>query len=225
MTQTKLRIVVLISGAGSNLQAIIDACNTGLAVEVLAVISDQADAYGLVRAQLANIPTHVLASKPNAEELGIVLGEQLDAYQPDLVVLAGFMRRLSAALVTRYAGRMINIHPSLLPKYPGLHTHQRVLAAGDCQHGSSIHFVTAEIDAGPIICQGKLTVSATDDEVSLRQRVQEIEHIMYRQVLAWFAAGRINLTSDNEILVDGCKLSAPIILEQAVNSDIYVKSS
>jgi phosphoribosylglycinamide formyltransferase 1 len=172
-----LSIVILISGHGSNLQAIIDAIRNGLAVEIRAVISNRADAFGLQRAQQAGIPTHVISEEAQ-------LQSQIDAYAPRLIVLAGFMQRLSADFVQHYEGRIINIHPSLLPKYRGLHTHRRVLAAGETLHGVTVHFVTAELDAGPIISQASLTIEPTDTEASLEQRIHTLEHRLYPEVLA-----------------------------------------
>lgn len=196
MNWTKLPIVVLISGNGSNLQAIIDAAAQGLAVDIRAVISNCPDAFGLQRAKQAGIPAHAIAHDQfsNRRAFEQELQTQIDYYHPELVVLAGFMRRLTPEFVQHYAGRMINIHPSLLPKYPGLHTHQRVLQAGDTQHGVSIHFVTDEVDGGPLICQSKLTVLPNDTAESLQQRIHQLEHHLYPQVLAWFADRRVHLT-------------------------------
>lgn len=190
-----LPIVVLISGNGSNLQAIIDAIHQGLAVEIRAVICSRSDAFGLERARQAGIPTHVIQNEQ-------ALRTQIDAYAPQLVVLAGFMRRLTADFVQHYSGRMINIHPSLLPKYPGLHTHRRVLEAQEAVHGVTIHYVTAEVDAGPIIYQASIPVTSGDDEETLQRRIQILEHRLYPQVLAWIAAGRLKLTDTGQVLLD-----------------------
>ena len=201
----KLRIVVLISGHGSNLQAIIDAIDKDdLPVEIGAVVSNRADAFGLRRAECAHIPTEVLAHQDydSREAFDAALVQCVDQYSPDVVVLAGFMRRLGATLVQHYQGRMLNIHPSLLPKYPGLHTHRRVLEAGDAEHGVTIHFVTEEVDGGPIVSQARLTVLAGDTEESLKHRVQQLEHVLYPQVLQWFAQNRIKL-DNNQSLIDG----------------------
>lgn len=205
----KLRIVVLISGHGSNLQAIIDAIDKDdLPVEIGAVVSNRADAFGLLRAERAHIPTEVLAHQDydSREAFDTALVQCVDQYSPDVVVLAGFMRRLGATLVQHYQGRMINIHPSLLPKYSGLHTHRRVLEAGDAEHGVTIHFVTEEVDGGPIVSQARLTVLAGDTEESLKERVQRLEHVLYPQVLQWFAQNRVKLDK-NQVLFDG--LPAP----------------
>lgn len=190
----KLRLVVLISGNGSNLQAIIDACRQGsLDAEIAAVISNKADAYGLQRAQQASITHEVLdhTQFDSREAFDQVLMQHIDAYQPGLVVLAGFMRILSNGFVEHYPGRMLNIHPSLLPKYQGLNTHQRALEAGDKIHGTSVHFVTADLDGGPVVLQAEIPVLADDDEQSLATRVLEKEHEIYPQAIQWFAEGRL----------------------------------
>lgn len=196
-----LPIVVLISGSGSNLQAIIDATKNTQAtipplnVDIQAVISNRDNAYGLVRAQQAGIPTHVIKHGDFAsrEAFDQALQQQIDQYQPKLVVLAGFMRFLTEDFVRHYLGALINIHPSLLPKYPGLNTHQQVLAAGDCEHGVTIHFVTPELDGGPTIAQARLLVNPDDNNESLKQRIHALEHELYPEVLSWFASGRVSL--------------------------------
>lgn len=187
-----LKIAVLISGSGSNLQAIIDAINTGaLNAEICGVLANKADAYGLVRAQAAKIPTAVLINShfPDRESFDSAMLKQLDAWSPDIVVLAGFMRILSSHFVEHYAGRLLNIHPSLLPKYKGLHTHRRVLEAGDTLHGCSVHFVSPELDGGPVVAQSIIPVLSGDDETTLSQRVHKSEHLLYPQVLIWIAQG------------------------------------
>jgi phosphoribosylglycinamide formyltransferase-1 len=199
-----LNIIVLISGNGSNLQAIVDAKNQGhLNVNIQAVISNCADAYGLTRAAKANISTQIIRQQDYQERdlFEAALIKAIDGYRPDLIVLAGFMRRLGANLVRKYSGMIINIHPSLLPKYPGLHTHSKVLQAGDAYHGTSIHFVTEEIDAGPLISQARLKVSPRDDEDSLKSRVQQLEHHLYPETLQWFAEGRVQLVN-GQVLID-----------------------
>ncbi len=166
-------IVVLISGSGSNLQAIIDACGRKQINGTLrAVFSNKADAFGLERARLAGIPAHALAQSQFAdrEAFDRQLMHEIDAYAPDLVVLAGYMRILSPAFVSHYQGRLLNIHPSLLPKYPGLHTHRQVLENGDEEHGTSVHFVTDELDGGPVILQAKVPVFAGDSEEEITAR-------------------------------------------------------
>lgn len=204
------RLAVLISGSGTNLQAILDAIDSGtLSATVAVVLSNRADAGGLARAKQAGIPTVTLdhRSFDSREAFDQAMIEQLDQHQPDTVVLAGFMRILSAAFVRHYAGRLINIHPSLLPKYRGLHTHARALEAGDSEHGCSIHFVTEELDGGPLIAQAPLAVLANDTEDSLSNRVQQREHLLYPLVLQWRADQRLVL-DDNGVVLDGKLLPA-----------------
>lgn len=183
----KLAVVILISGRGSNMQAIVTAHDP--LVEVRAVISNRADAAGLQFAQQQGIATEVLEHQhfSSREAFDQALIAQIDQYTPDLLVLAGFMRILTPEFVEHYAGRLINIHPSLLPKYKGLHTHTRVLAAGDAVHGATVHFVTAELDAGPIILQAEVPVFPDDTEESLAARVLEQEHIIYPKAIHLFA--------------------------------------
>lgn len=202
------RILVLVSGSGSNLQAILDSCASGkIAGEVVGVISNKADAYGLVRAQTAGVATSILAQQQFASraEYDIALQALMDDYQPDLVVLAGFMRILSADLVRHFAGRMINIHPSLLPKYQGLHTHQRAIDAGDSEHGASVHFVTEELDGGPVILQARVPIFEGDDIEEVAARVQVQEHSIYPLVVQWFCEGRLRMQGDT-VLLDGAAL-------------------
>ncbi len=201
---TTCRIVVLISGSGSNLQAIIDAIDTKqIPAEIVAVISNKAEAYGLQRAASANIATQVLpyAGFTDRQEYDQALMACINQYQPDLIILAGFMRILSNELVHHYPGRMLNIHPSLLPKYKGLNTHQRVLEAGEKEHGATVHFVTPELDSGPIILQGKIPILKTDNEQQLTQHIHKLEHQIYPQAVMWFAQGRLHL-SGNTVLLD-----------------------
>jgi phosphoribosylglycinamide formyltransferase-1 len=183
----KLSVVILISGRGSNMQAIVEARDP--LVEIRAVISNRADAAGLIFAQQQGIATKVVDHKEfmTRETFDRALIASIDQYSPDLLVLAGFMRILTPEFVTHYEGRLINIHPSLLPKYKGLHTHARVLAAGETEHGATVHFVTAELDAGPTILQARVPVLPTDDENSLAARVLEQEHQIYPQAIHWFA--------------------------------------
>ena len=209
-TRPPLPIIVLISGSGSNLQAIIDAIAAGqLNAEIRAVISNRADAYGLTRARNAQIPAKVLEHQnfDNREAFDQTLMELIDSYQPKLVVLAGFMRILTEDFVRHYSGRMLNIHPSLLPKYQGLNTHQRVLDAGDTEHGVSIHYVSSELDGGPIILQAKVSVFADDDKDRLAQRIHQQEHIVYPLVINWVAQGRIQMENDH-VLFDGKLITA-----------------
>ncbi len=196
MPHAPYRIVVLLSGFGSNLQAIIDQIKTGdIPAQLSAVISDKTDAYGLQRAAHADIPAITIpgeAYKTRAE-FDKVLIEQIDTFKPKLVVLAGFMRILSPEFVEHYKGRLINIHPSLLPKHKGLATHAKVLAHGDKHHGSTVHFVTDELDNGPLIAKMIINIHEEDTEHTLKARVQAKEHILYPAVIKWFAQGRLHL--------------------------------
>ncbi|CAM4314490.1 MULTISPECIES: phosphoribosylglycinamide formyltransferase [Lelliottia] len=203
-------IVVLISGNGSNLQAIIDACKQKqINGTIRAVFSNKADAFGLERARDAHIPAHALEASQFAsrEAFDRELVQEIDAYAPDVVVLAGYMRILSPAFVSHYSGRLLNIHPSLLPKYPGLHTHRQVLENGDEEHGTSVHFVTDELDGGPVILQAKIPVFDGDDEDDITERVQSQEHAIYPLVVSWFVDGRLEMR-DNAAWLDGVKLPA-----------------
>lgn len=204
-----LALVVLISGNGSNLQAIIDAIrHQGLNAEVRAVISNNPDAYGLTRAREAGIATVSLDHRnyPSRKAYDQDLQAVIDRYQPQLVVLAGFMRILTAEFVKHYHGRMLNIHPSLLPKYQGLNTHRRVLEAGDNIHGVSVHFVTPELDGGPVILQAEVPVHPGDTTDDLAQRVHQQEHVIYPLVIRWFSEGRLGL-HNNRVLFDGKPLT------------------
>jgi phosphoribosylglycinamide formyltransferase-1 len=207
MTQSErapLPIVVLLSGSGSNLQAIIDAVPTGLPVDIRAVISNKMDAYGLERARQAGIPAQVLSHRDYAdrESYDAALAALIDGSGAQLVVLAGFMRILSDGFVRRYEGRMLNIHPSLLPRHRGLDTHTRALAAGDGEHGATVHFVSPELDAGPIIIQARVPVHPGDTPESLAARVLEQEHRIYPQAIRWYAEGRLKL-ENGVALLDG----------------------
>lgn len=193
-TSPRLRVVVLISGAGSNLQALIDNSrvnNSGF--DIVGVLSNKADAYGLQRAQQAQIASASVlhGDYDGRENFDRALIAQIDHWQADIVVLAGFMRILSSAFVSHYEGRLLNIHPSLLPKYKGLHTHQRALAAGDQAHGCSVHFVTPELDGGPVIAQHIVNIMPTDNVESLARRVHSVEHTLYSTVISWLASGRL----------------------------------
>ncbi len=203
-------VVVLISGSGSNLQALIDSAAQGdNPARIAAVISNRADAYGLVRAQNAGIATEVLDHKQfdGREAFDAAMMQAIDAHQPDLVVLAGFMRILTPGFVQHYSGRLLNIHPSLLPRYKGLHTHQRALDAGDAEHGCSVHFVTEELDGGPLVVQAVLPVMADDTAESLASRVHQQEHQIYPLAVRWFAEGRLRLGAQGAML-DGEPLPA-----------------
>ncbi|MEC6799171.1 phosphoribosylglycinamide formyltransferase [Photobacterium sp. S4TG1] len=202
-------IVVLISGNGSNLQAIIDNCANGVIKNscIAAVISNKADAYGLQRAQLANIETASIAvtDYANRQDYDQALIKKIDAYQPDVIVLAGFMRILSSEFVNHYQGKMLNIHPSLLPKYTGLNTHQRAIDAGDSEHGTSVHFVTEELDGGPVILQAKVPIFTTDSADDVIDRVQRQEHSIYPLVIQWLLSQRLSMQNGHAIL-DGTVL-------------------
>jgi len=190
------RIVVLISGSGSNLQAIIDACREErIPGTVVGVISNEPSAYGLTRALQANIVAVGLSHRDydSRKTYDEALADLIETFSPDLIVLAGFMRILTPAFVKKYEGRLINIHPSLLPDYPGLNTHQRVLADRRASHGATVHFVTEDLDGGPIIIQGKTSIVPSDTEGTLAQKVHEVEHEIYPQAIAWFATGRLRL--------------------------------
>ena len=202
-------LVVLISGNGSNLQAIIDAIAAGeIPAQIRAVISNNPDAYGLERARRAGIPVEVVDHRdfPDRESYDRALQSVIDHYRPDLVVLAGFMRILTPAFVEHYAGRMLNIHPSLLPRYQGLDTHRRVLEAGDSVHGVSVHFVTPELDSGPVVLQAEVPVEPGDTEDDLARKVHAEEHVIYPRVIRWFAEGRLKLDGDR-VLLDGQPMS------------------
>ncbi len=211
----KIRLVVLISGRGSNLQAILDQAASGeLAVEIAAVISNRPGVHGLERARRAGVPALELDHKNFADrpEFESALIERIDRHQPDLVILAGFMRVLTAGFTEHYRGRLLNIHPSLLPKFRGLHTHERAIAAGETEHGASIHFVTAELDGGPVIAQARVPVLPDDDPDTLAARVLEQEHRLYPQAIRWFAEGRLRLDGER-VLFDGKSQVDPLRLE------------
>jgi phosphoribosylglycinamide formyltransferase-1 len=191
-----IRLVVLISGNGSNLQAIIDnIAHKGLPAQIVAVISNKAEAFGLERAKKAGIEQHVLSPKEYAdrEQYDHALKELIDEYQPDLIILAGFMRILSNDFVNHYLHKMMNIHPSLLPKYKGLNTHQRAIDAGDKEHGCSVHFVTPELDDGPVILQATVIVKNNDTAETLAKRVHEQEHRIYPEAIRMFAENKLNI--------------------------------
>ncbi|WP_166358991.1 phosphoribosylglycinamide formyltransferase [Pseudomonas akapageensis] len=203
-------VVVLLSGTGSNLQALIDNIQAGdNPARIGAVISNRADAYGLQRAAAAGIEARVLDHKgfEGREAFDAALMELIDGFNPRLVVLAGFMRILSADFVRHYQGRLLNIHPSLLPKYKGLHTHQRALEAGEREHGCSVHFVTEELDGGPLVVQAVIPVELDDTPETLAQRVHTQEHRIYPLAVRWFAEGRLSL-GDQGALLDGEPLAA-----------------
>ncbi|QEM81608.1 phosphoribosylglycinamide formyltransferase [Halomonas binhaiensis] len=202
---TQPRVVVLISGGGSNLQALIDAqTHDQLGGEIVAVVSNVADAYGLQRARDAGIDAVVLPHQEyeTRDAFDGALIKVIERHEPDLVVLAGFMRILTPRFVQRFLGRMINIHPSLLPEYQGLHTHARALADGVEEHGCSVHFVTEELDGGPVIVQAAVKVLADDDEDNLKARVLTREHLIFPIAVRWFLEGRLQLQG-NLATIDG----------------------
>lgn len=209
-----MRLVALISGRGSNLKAIIDAASNGeLPVSLAAVISNRPQAPGLMYARNAGIAALAIDHKTFADRalFDRALQQRIDQYQPDLVILAGFMRILSAFFVDHYRGRLLNIHPSLLPKFPGLDTHARALAAGERAHGASVHFVTSELDGGPVIAQARVPVLKTDDPDTLAARVLEQEHRLYPLAIRWFAQKRIRLQQD-QVWFDDELLQQPRLL-------------
>lgn len=201
-------IVVLLSGQGSNLQALIDACKRRrIKGQIVAVFSNNPEANGLLLAQDAEIPAHVIDPQgfPDRAAFDAAMAAEVEQYEPDLVVLAGYMRILSPEFVAQFEGKMLNIHPSLLPKYPGLHTHRKVLENGDGVHGTSVHFVTDELDGGPLILQAKVPVFTDDTEETLNARVQTQEHTIYPLVVNWFMEGRLKMR-DNEAWLDGTRV-------------------
>ncbi|MBB70924.1 MAG: phosphoribosylglycinamide formyltransferase [Legionellales bacterium] len=202
------RLAVFISGNGSNLQAIIDAIESGsLAAQIAVVVSDQPEAFGLTRAKRHNIPILVQTKQdyPKREDYDQALIEALASYEVDVIALAGFMRILSPGFVQRFVGQLVNIHPSLLPKYRGLHTHRQVIENGDSLHGATVHFVTEELDGGPIIAQEQLSVIAGESEQDLKNRVHQIEHHLYPTVLHWLTQDRVVLTNGS-VYMDGFAL-------------------
>jgi phosphoribosylglycinamide formyltransferase-1 len=211
-----LQLAVLISGRGSNMLAIARACAEGrIAARMRLVVADRADAPGLAAAQAlgietASVPWRGPNERPAFEE---ALAQQLDAVHADLIVLAGFMRILSAPCTVRYTGRMLNIHPSLLPRHKGLNTHRRVLATGDAVHGASVHFVTADLDSGPVVLQSRIAVHPGDTEEQLAARVLATEHRIYPEVIGWIASGRL-VWRDGQPWLDGQPLTSPVVEEQ-----------
>ncbi|NNH36364.1 phosphoribosylglycinamide formyltransferase [Acinetobacter sp. NIPH 2377] len=203
-----IKIAVLVSGSGSNLQALIDANLSG---QIVGVISNKPEAYALERAKKAGIQTAVIEHKqsPNREAFDDAMHQQLLDWNVDLVVLAGFMRILSAKFVKAWEGKMLNIHPSLLPNYKGMHTHQRVLNTGDVLHGCTVHYVTAELDAGQALAQGLLKVNVHDDVNTLANRVHVLEHVIYPQVVEWICSGTIRHTEQG-VLYRGQAMQEPV---------------
>jgi phosphoribosylglycinamide formyltransferase-1 len=198
-----VKLAVLISGSGSNLQAFIDACERGgLPAEIAVVLSNKVQAGGLQRAAAARIPTEVVDHRDfeTREDFDRAMLQALAPHAPDLVILAGFMRILSPVFIAAFRGRLLNIHPSLLPKYPGLNTHQRALDAGDSHAGATVHFVTEELDGGPPIVFAPVAIEAEDNAESLARRVQLREHVIYPLAARWFVEGRLCLDEDRALL-------------------------
>lgn len=212
---TTPRLAVLISGRGRNLQAILDAVADGrIRAAMACVVSNRAEAAGLERARRAGVPAAVVcpADFPDRDRFEQELTRVLESHGTTLVALAGFMRVLGPAFIARWRHRMVNIHPSLLPRHRGLHTHRRVLEAGDAEHGASVHFVTEELDGGPVVIQGRFSVQPDDDEHSLAQRaMNDIELKIYPQALAWLARGDLRATADG-VEFKGRALAAPLTL-------------
>jgi len=212
MNNRPFKVVILISGNGSNLQAIIDEQKNNLPIEICAVLSNKADAYGLERAKKADIPVIFInhSEYPDRESFDQAMQTEIDKLAPDLIVLAGFMRILSDAFVNHHLGKMINIHPSLLPDYRGLNTHQRVIDDKKKIHGVSVHYVTPELDGGPVILQSQVTVDENDTAETLAKKVQVAEHHIYPLAIKWIAEGKIKF-ENNQISHEGLPLNSPII--------------
>lgn len=199
------KIVVLISGQGTNLQAIIEACaEQKIAGKIVSVISNKATAFGLQRASQANIPTQVFLRKNFSDNLAMdmAIADYIEQQQADLIVLAGYMKILTLQFTQRFAGKILNIHPSLLPKYPGLDTYQRAIEAGEKEHGTTVHFVNEEVDGGAIVLQAKVPIFAEDNVQDVEQRVKQQEFAIYPLVIDWFVQGRLVL-QDNQAYLDG----------------------
>ena len=209
----RCKTAILISGSGTNLQAFIDAVvNDGLDLDIAVVFSNNPNAFGLERAEQAGIPTACLqhADFPDRDAFDRAVIAELDRFEPELLILAGFMRILSPPFVAHYAGKILNIHPALLPLYPGLNTHQRVLNAGDEWHGSTVHFVTEELDRGPRILQGRIAVKPSESAKELETRVQAVEHQIYPQAASWVGSGKV-VFKNGESWVDGELAGEPVI--------------
>ena len=211
---SRLQLVVLISGGGTNLQALIDAAAAGQPFAIAGVVSNRPDAFGLTRAARAGIRTAIVdhTCYPDRESFEVALADCVDRFAPQLVCLAGFMRILTPGFVGHYRGRMLNIHPSLLPRYRGLHTHQRAIDAGDAEHGATVHFVTEELDGGPRIVRARVPVRPDDTAEVLAARVLEQEHRIYPLAVRWFAEGRLRLGAAGAELDDRV-LAEPVALE------------
>ncbi|MEN7341586.1 MAG: phosphoribosylglycinamide formyltransferase [Pseudomonadota bacterium] len=216
MNNKSCRVVVLASGSGSNFQAFIDETASAACPYIITgLVSDKPDAFALERARKHAIPTTVVpfTDYRNRSDFDAALADAVTAFDADLVILAGFMRIIGGELINRYRGRMLNIHPALLPKYKGLHTHQRCLDNGDIHHGTTVHFVTAELDDGPSIVQAALMVTVDDTASTLNARVQAMEHQIFPMAARWFAEGRIEMQGEQAVL-DGIPLASPVVLRE-----------
>jgi len=214
---SRLRVVILISGRGSNMRAIAEHAQHGtLPIDIVAVISDKADAGGLSAAAALKIPTRVISPKDyvDRESFDVALAELIGSFDPQLIVLAGFMRILTSKFIGRFHDRILNIHPSLLPKYRGLHTHRRCLDERDSHHGCSVHYVTAELDGGPVIIQASIPVLPNDTEATLSARVQQQEHRIYPEAIDLIARGRV-MFRDERVWLDGQPMTLPILIDGA----------
>jgi phosphoribosylglycinamide formyltransferase-1 len=211
----RLRVVILISGRGSNMRAIAEHAQHGtLPIDIVAVISDKADAQGLATAASLNIPTRTLSPRdfPDRESFDAALASLIETFDPELIVLAGFMRILTPEFIARFHDRILNIHPSLLPKFRGLHTHRRCLEERDARHGCSVHYVTAELDGGPVIIQASVPVLPNDTEATLSARVQQQEHRIYPEAIDLIARGRV-MFRDERVWLDGQPMTQPIVID------------
>ena len=195
--------VVLISGNGSNLQSIIDNAKS-IDLNICCVVSNKMDAFGLKRAAKASISCIALDETLFDSKLGFdqEIMKFIDNYQAEVIILAGYMRILSADFISKYSGKILNIHPSLLPKFPGLNTHQRAIDASEKKHGASVHFVTEEVDGGPVIAQQSVNIDSTDNSQTLAKKVLEKEHVLYPQVIRWYTQGRLKLLNNKTVILD-----------------------
>jgi phosphoribosylglycinamide formyltransferase 1 len=212
-----LALAIVISGRGSNMVAIARACASGqLRARVAGVIADRQDAGGIALARELRLPVAVVAARefPDREAFEGALRTAIEASGAQLVILAGFMRILSPRFTQVFAGRMLNIHPSLLPRFPGLHTHERALQEGAAEHGATVHFVTADLDAGPLVLQARVAVRPGDTPAALAARVQRCEHIIYPRVIGWIADGRLKVR-DGTAHLDGTPLTRPLLVDES----------
>jgi phosphoribosylglycinamide formyltransferase-1 len=225
VTERSCKIAVLISGSGSNLQSIVDHVEQGhINANIVCVISNKPDAYGLVRAQMANIPTYIIEHKMHAsrEAFDAELAKTLAVYNANLIILSGFMRVLSPTFINEYPDNILNIHPSLLPKYAGLHTHTRALKAGDSEHGCSVHFVTTELDEGPLVIQAMINIKKTDTAGTLATRVLEKEHIIYPLAVKWYCEKRLKLEA-KKVYFEGSLLKQALLLTSEHEAELKTR--